>query len=85
MHACLPANLLRSKRRQDTDACAASAPHKPTREHEAAPSPTLQVRFYDSVLRLSAWFEELRAGPVAAVSFSTAGQQKVEAANKLNR
>ena len=44
-----------------------------------------QVRFYDSVLRLSAWFEELRAGPVVSVSFSTAGQQAAEAASKLNR
>jgi len=43
------------------------------------------VRFYDSILRLVAWFEELRAGPVACVSFSTAGDDHPEASSKLNR
>jgi hypothetical protein len=43
------------------------------------------VRFYDSLLRLCAWFEDLRAGPVVAVSFSTAGEAAPQAATKLNR
>ncbi len=43
------------------------------------------VRFYDAVLRLTAWFEELRAGPVAAVSFSTSGDARPAATTKLNR
>lgn len=48
-------------------------------------APPWQVRFYDGVLRLCAWFEELRAGPVASVTFSTAGDSNPEAASKLNR
>jgi hypothetical protein len=43
------------------------------------------VRFFDGTLRLAAWFEDLRAGPVAAVTFSTAGDSSPAAASRLNR
>ena len=54
----------------------------------AVPTPLCaghQVRFYDASLRLAAWFDELQAGPVSAVSFSTAGVGSPEARTKLNR
>ncbi|GBF88525.1 hypothetical protein Rsub_01240 [Raphidocelis subcapitata] len=43
------------------------------------------VRFYDGLLRLCAWFEELRAGPIVGASFSTAGEAAPQASTKLNR
>jgi hypothetical protein len=35
------------------------------------------VRFYDPLLRIVAWFEDLEAGPITGVSFSTALPEKV--------
>ncbi|KAL6765212.1 WD40-repeat-containing domain protein [Haematococcus lacustris] len=46
------------------------------------------VRFYDPLLRLVAWFEDLEAGPINAVSFSNAAPSKAaqtELADTLNR
>lgn len=43
------------------------------------------VRFFDGMLRLCAWFEELDAGPVACVSFATKGQQHTQALMQLQR
>ena len=35
------------------------------------------VRFYDPLLRIVAWFEDLAAGPVTGLSFSLAMPAKV--------
>ncbi|KAF5841782.1 WD40-repeat-containing domain protein [Dunaliella salina] len=46
------------------------------------------VRFYDPLLRIVAWFEDLEAGPVTSVSFSTALPSKLstaELADTINR
>lgn len=43
------------------------------------------VRFFDGMLRMCAWFEELDAGPVCCVSFATKGQQKPRAAMQMQR
>jgi hypothetical protein len=44
------------------------------------------VRLYDSMLRMSAWFEHLEAmGAVTCVSFATKGQPRPQAEMQLNR
>eukprot|EP00775_Hariotina_reticulata_P011389 gene11389-11537_t len=44
------------------------------------------VRLYDSMLRMSAWFEDLGAvGAVTCVSFATKGQPRPQAEMQLNR
>ncbi|WIA32991.1 hypothetical protein OEZ86_006150 [Tetradesmus obliquus] len=43
------------------------------------------VRFFDSMLRMCAWFEELDAGPVGCVSFATKGQQRPQAVMQMHR
>eukprot|EP00879_Flechtneria_rotunda_P030852 GHRR01033547.1.p1 GENE.GHRR01033547.1~~GHRR01033547.1.p1 ORF type:complete len:243 (+),score=80.19 GHRR01033547.1:71-730(+) len=43
------------------------------------------VRFYDSMLRMSAWFEDLGAGPVSCVSFATKGQARPWAKMQMQR
>lgn len=44
------------------------------------------VRLYDSMLRMSAWFEDLgTVGAVTCVSFATKGQPRPQAEMQLNR
>jgi hypothetical protein len=43
------------------------------------------VRFFDSMLRMCAWFEELDAGPVGCLSFATKGQQRPQAVMQMHR
>eukprot|EP00878_Enallax_costatus_P028053 GHUV01030257.1.p1 GENE.GHUV01030257.1~~GHUV01030257.1.p1 ORF type:complete len:640 (+),score=169.39 GHUV01030257.1:876-2795(+) len=43
------------------------------------------VRFFDSMLRMCAWFEQLDAGPVGCVSFATKGQQHTQALMLMQR
>jgi hypothetical protein len=42
------------------------------------------VRFFDSGMRLCAWFEGMNAGPITCVSFATQGQQQPKAAMHLS-
>ena len=46
------------------------------------------VRFYDPLLRIVAWFEDLDAGPIAGIAFSAAPPSKLagaELADTINR